>query len=117
MTKQEEFNQAVKDNDIKNVKLLLNDSMVDPSAADNYAIRWASYKGQLDVVKLLLNDPRVDPSDSNNQAIRVASDQGHIDVVKLLWKNKKIKDSFKMDDSALSHYLNRLNVNDKLDLF
>jgi hypothetical protein len=44
------------------VKLLLSDKRVDPSAADNYAIRYASKKGHYDVVELLLADERVDPS-------------------------------------------------------
>ena len=41
------------------VKLLLNDSRVDPSDRNNYAIRIASQYGHTEIVKLLLNDSRV----------------------------------------------------------
>jgi ankyrin repeat protein len=41
------------------VKLLLSDKRVDASANNNYAIRWASANGYLEIVKLLLSDKRV----------------------------------------------------------
>ena len=56
----EQFIEAVKNGDVKNVKLLLADPRVDPSDDDNFAIRLASNYGQTEVVKLLLADPRVD---------------------------------------------------------
>lgn len=40
------------------VRLLLQDERVDPSAADNYAIRWASENGHTEVARLLLHDGR-----------------------------------------------------------
>ena len=43
------------------MRLLLADPRVDPSADNNYAIRWAAYNGHTEVVRLLLADPRVDP--------------------------------------------------------
>ncbi len=50
---------------------------VDPSAADNAAIKWASRIGKFDIVKLLLSDKRVDPSAEDKYAIRLASQEGH----------------------------------------
>ena len=60
---------------IEVVKVLLNDSRVDPSAQDNLgkelewyditsktAIKWACENGHIDIVKVLLNDSRVDPN-------------------------------------------------------
>ena len=44
------------------VRELLKDSRVDPSADNNYAIRWASRYGHSGVVRELLRDRRVDPS-------------------------------------------------------
>ena len=41
------------------VKLLLSDKRVDPSAENNYAIRYTSK--HYEIVKLLLSDKRVDP--------------------------------------------------------
>ena len=69
---------------IEVVKLLLNDPLVDPSAYNNHAIRWASENGYTEIVKLLLNDPRVDPSDNDNHAIQLASKMGHTEVVRIL---------------------------------
>jgi len=73
---------------------------VNPTTKDNYAIRWASKKGHIDVVssllgcqpgqpevakvKLLLQQPGADPTADNNYAIREASENGYIEVVKLL---------------------------------
>ena len=34
----------------------------DPSANDNWAIKWAARNGHLPIVKILILDPRVDPS-------------------------------------------------------
>jgi len=47
---QKRFYKAIENNDINNVKLLLNDKRVDPSDNNNWAI------------KLLLKDKRVNPS-------------------------------------------------------
>ena len=46
--------KAIQKDKIEVVKLLLQDKRVDPSAEDNYAIRWASANGYTEVVKLLL---------------------------------------------------------------
>ena len=73
------------------VKLLLEESDVNPGADYNYAIKWASANGHSEVVKILLKDPRVDPGADNNYAIGLASERGHFEVVKLLLKSLKHK--------------------------
>jgi hypothetical protein len=75
------------------VKLLLADERVDPSAEDQYPIRFASAAGQLEVVKLLLTDKRVDPSAERQYAIRWASEKGHLEMVKLLLADKRVDPS------------------------
>lgn len=80
------------------VKLLLEENLVDPSAYDNYAIRYASEKGDTEVVKLLLKDDRVDPASWDNYAIRYASCFGYVEVVKLLLDDKRV------DPSACDNY-------------
>ncbi len=62
----------------------LLDRGVDPSAGDNAAIRWAAWKGHLDVVNRLLEDSNVDPSANDNAAIRSAAENGHLGVVNRL---------------------------------
>jgi hypothetical protein len=49
------------------VKRLLNDSRVDPSANDNYAIGCASNNRHGEIVKLLLNDRRVHHCAKSNE--------------------------------------------------
>ena len=75
------------------VKLLLADKRVDPSARDNYAIRYAASNGHITVVRLLLGDDRIDPSAKDNWAINLAAKYGHLEVVKLLkeYEEKKIQ--------------------------
>lgn len=41
------------------VRLLMNDPRVDPSAANNFALRWSFHEGHEEVARLLLKDPRV----------------------------------------------------------
>ncbi len=56
---------------------------VDIQSGDNYAIQWASGRGQLETVKYLVSlgaDIRVD----DDFAVRWASENGHLDTVKYL---------------------------------
>jgi ankyrin repeat protein len=65
------------------VKLLLADPRVDPAAIDNFAIRWSSQNGHVEVVKLLA-DSRVRSCDGMSTALELASGAGHIEVVQQL---------------------------------
>jgi len=56
---------------------------VDIIADDNYAVRWASEYGHLDVVKYLV-EHGADITADNNYAVRWASLNGHLEVVKYL---------------------------------
>jgi len=54
------LNQAILQNDLDKVKLLLQYPELDPSAENNIALSFALYnKKDKDIVKLLINDPRV----------------------------------------------------------
>src|SRR3972149_203928 len=59
------FNKACKHNHIEIVKLLLQDSRVDPNDAHRSAFILASWNDHIEVVKLLLQDARVNPSDQH----------------------------------------------------
>jgi surface antigen len=78
------------------VELLL--PFVDPSAEDNYAIRWASQNGHLAVVERLLKDERVDSSANDNHAIRSSSEKGYVAVVERLLQDERV------DPSAEDNY-------------
>jgi len=94
---QEQFYDYIENNDINNIKSLLNDKRIDPSDENNLAFILASDKGHFDIVKLLLKDKRVNPSDRNNWAIQLASQNGYFDIINLLWKDKRVKTSLKED--------------------
>jgi hypothetical protein len=80
----------------------LQDKRVDPSADDNYAVRWAAWYGHLAVVDRLLQDKRVDPSARDNSAVRLAAQNGHLAVVERLLQDQRV------DPSASNNYAVRL---------
>jgi len=88
---EKDFYETIKLNYVEILTGLIKEGF-DPSADDNYAIKYASENGHLEVVKLLLQDPRVDPID-NNYAIQVASKNSHSEVVKLLLQDPRVKTS------------------------
>ena len=75
--------------DVQTLNYVLERNM-DPSARNNWAIRWASTNGHLSVVDQLMRDPRVDPSDHYNLAIREASMNGHLAVVDRLLQDPRV---------------------------
>ncbi len=88
---------------LERIKLLLNNSRVDPSARNNTLIHHAaSAQGDVDIVKILLKDKRVDPTVNSNSAIALASKNGHIDVVRLLLSDVRV-DPTSYDHYALTH--------------
>ncbi len=79
------FKVIIKGNKYQLLKNYLN--KIDPSANDNWAIKYASENGYISIVKLLLNLPLergVDPSAGDNLAIIYASMNGYVLTVKLL---------------------------------
>jgi hypothetical protein len=77
---------AIQANDVERVVVLLvllQDSRVDPTACDNYAIRMASRRGHVEVVRVLMRDPRVNPA-ARNCAFRDALEKGQVEVAKVL---------------------------------
>ena len=95
MTKQEEFEEAIKNNKSAKIRLLLADPNVDPSfpIGNGYAILDASENGYFEIVKLLLNDKRINPAIGYNYAISGSSKNGHIEIVKLLLNDKRVDPS------------------------
>jgi len=93
MSNDDLFKKHLKHNKIAIIKNMINKDMVDPSADENFAIRYASDNGHHEVVEFLLQDERVDPSAENNYAIRRASENGHLEIVKLLLQDKRVDPS------------------------
>ena len=87
---QNQFNNAVRANDVSKVRLLLNDPHVNPDIYNNIAIIYSCKHGHTELVRLLLADPRVNPSDFDNIAIIEASRLGHTEVVQLLLDDPRV---------------------------
>jgi ankyrin repeat protein len=87
-TKEEYFFQAVKDNDIRNVKKYIGQGM-DPNYKDTHertALMWAVMYGYHDLVRFLLDhgaDIAVRQEHSNFIPLLTAADNGDLELVKL----------------------------------
>ncbi|KAJ3271736.1 hypothetical protein HDV01_006431 [Terramyces sp. JEL0728] len=77
---------------------ILLQSGVDPSIDDNYPIRFASRNGNLEIVQLLLNHELVNPAANNNSPLTLAARNGHENIVALLLKHPDV------DPSAFENY-------------
>jgi ankyrin repeat protein len=84
---------AAKKGNTRIFKLLLNNSLVDPSDNGDSAIIDASDNGHTEIVELLLKDPRVDPTSMGNASIIMAANNGHTDVFKLLLNDPRVDPS------------------------
>lgn len=62
------------------VRLLLADERVDPTVANNRAIRWACGDGHAEIVRLLLADGRADP----DAGLREARRKNNTDLIELI---------------------------------
>src|SRR6266567_2359159 len=78
-------------NDI--LKLLVNDTRVNPDSNDNDAIKHASENGRDQIVEILLTNPNVNPAAQDNYSIRFASGNGHAKVIALLLKDPRVNPS------------------------
>ena len=93
MNKQQKLVQAIRNKDIDNIKMLLNDDDVEPSNLDMNFISYFSKNGNEKIVELLLKDKRVSPSHCNNYAVRYAAKNGHLNIVKLLLNDNRVNPS------------------------
>ena len=70
--------------DITTIQMMI-DLGADVHADDDYALRWASENGHLEVVEFLVGIG-FDIHANNDYAFRIASENGHVEVVKFLVK-------------------------------
>ena len=91
---------AIIEDQLEVVRMLLNHPRVDPGFNDNYVFRMASQCGNWKVVQALQGNPRVNPAARNNEAIRMASKYGHWGVVDCLIRDPRV-DPEANDNEAL----------------
>ena len=117
MTKQEEFEDAIFNNDIVNVKLLLKNKKVNPSNNYNWAIYFSSQEGYLTIVKILLQIEIVNPSDLDNRAFRYTNKDTNINIATLLWNDKRVKDTLQNIDNETYDKIKKENIKNKIKVF
>jgi len=106
------FKRVLTDATVELVQLFLKLTDIDPTAEDNFAIRFASRYGHTEVVKVL--NACVDPSAENNSAICLASMHGHANVVKVLLADARVdpsaSDNFAICEASMRGHLDVVKV-------
>jgi len=80
--------QAVANERIEAIRLMIADPRVDPTVEDNDLIQHACEKGYIEIVQILLSDPRVDP----NAGLEGAYKKNRTGVLELLLNDPRITD-------------------------
>lgn len=80
---QKVFYDACHLGDVELLELLLASELVDIHGADDYALRFSSELGHIEIVKLLL-EVGADVHAQRDYALRKSCEYGHIEVVKVL---------------------------------
>jgi hypothetical protein len=117
MNKQKAFNNAINNNDIESVKLLINDSQVDINRADDWAFQLCSEKGYTEIFKLLLKDERIIPYGYSNYAIRYAFQNKHFDIVRALLEKDILKKILKKNDIKLYNEIAKKLIKKNIEKF
>ena len=87
LTIQEEFTNAVRENNILHVQQMLKNHLIDPTAA----IPVAAFHNNLMILKLLLKDKRADPSQYDNLAITIAHKYDYEAIIYELTKDPRVR--------------------------
>ena len=111
MTKQEEFEEAVQNNDIDKFKSLINDSDIFIAYREDTALRISVSNGNYEMVKLLLETGKTSPKTFNSKCLHYAVIEGFIDIVELLLEDKRA-DPAADENSCIIHAI----LNEKWDL-
>jgi ankyrin repeat protein len=97
-----------------------------PTLDNQFAIKLAVQKSNLDAIKCLLKVPFVNPSFDDNHAIQAASYKGHLEIVRLLLDNPNtvlnysaskaiFRALFKSHDEIALLLLSKINIGREYD--
>jgi hypothetical protein len=75
---------------VQYVQRMVNNDLIDPSMENNFAIREAAQRGDLDMVTYLLSLAYVDPSANHDQALKSSILHKHVDIVKKLINDNRV---------------------------
>ena len=89
MNIQDEFNNFNENNDIDELRILLN-------------VFYISIKNNnIENIKFFLNNPKFNPVTNRNGGIRMAAENGFYNIVNFLWQDQRVKDTLKKDNINL----------------
>ncbi len=108
MNIEEKLFNSVKNNNIKNVKFILNDKSITlPEDFNiNSSLRLAIEYGYSDIVKTFLNDGRIKPCSSSIPLFYLAVKFNQFDIVKILLDDKRLDPSKDSNMFIISAYEN-----------
>ncbi|KAI8896614.1 hypothetical protein BC833DRAFT_629827 [Globomyces pollinis-pini] len=113
----DDFQDAIWQNKVDIVRVLLEDTRLNPNANDNWAITMASMTGLTEIVQKLLNDKRVDPSARDNYAIIFGSEYGRTGIVHMLLQDERVDpsadDNYPVRIASKSGYIEIILLSDK----
>lgn len=106
MNIQDEFNNFNENNDIDELRILLN-------------VFYISIKNNnIENIKFFLNNPKFNPATNRNNGIRIAAKNGFYNIVNILWKEQKVKETLKKDDIDLyNELIKKDKIKDKVEGF
>ena len=92
------LNYSIKNSLPKLITNMLKNKHTEVNNKQNFPLRLAAKKGDIDIVKRLLTFELVDPSDFNNRAISVSKENNQNEVVELLWQQDIVKATLEKDN-------------------
>jgi hypothetical protein len=111
-----QFNKFIENNDIKNVKIILNDFEI-PTSVQNSALIQASIRGHFNVIELLMSNQLVNPAYRSNTALNFAFLGKYYSLVDLLWNDIRVKNTSINHYKDLKNYLIKKEIENKVEDF
>eukprot|EP01126_Amoeba_proteus_P064703 TRINITY_DN9085_c0_g1_i4.p1 TRINITY_DN9085_c0_g1~~TRINITY_DN9085_c0_g1_i4.p1 ORF type:complete len:539 (+),score=110.57 TRINITY_DN9085_c0_g1_i4:525-2141(+) len=81
---------AAENNHVGVVKLLLQDSRINPARDQSFALQVATQAGNTKIAKILLSYPSVNPGEYDDNVVKMAAQNGHVEIVKLLLAHQNV---------------------------
>tara|TARA_Y100001960_G_scaffold324037_1_gene403548 strand:- start:7592 stop:7912 length:321 start_codon:yes stop_codon:yes gene_type:complete len=106
MNIQDEFNNFNENNDIDELRILLN-------------VFYISIKNNnIENIKFFLNNPKFNPATNRNGGIRMAAENGFYNIVNFLWQDQRVKDTLKKDNINLyKELIEKDKIKEKVECF
>ena len=106
MNSQDQFDNFNENNDIVELRILLN-------------VFYVSIKNNnIENIIFFLNNSRFNPATNRNFGIRMAAENSFSNIVNILWNEQKVKDTLKNDDIDLyNELIKKDKIKNKVESF